>query len=32
MATFRKSQQIVGLNEGGYQDDPRDSGNYYHGQ
>ena len=32
MADFQKAQVIVGLNEGGYQDDPRDSGNYYMGQ
>lgn len=31
MASFSKSQRIVGLNEGGYQNDPRDSGNYYQG-
>lgn len=31
MADFRKAQQIVGISEGGYQDDPRDSGNYYMG-
>lgn len=31
MASFSKSQQIVGINEGGYQNDPRDSGNYYQG-
>ena len=31
MATFEKSQRIVGLNEGGYQIDPRDDGNYYGG-
>ena len=32
MADFKKSQQIVGINEGGYQIDPRDTGNYYKGQ
>lgn len=32
MAEFKKAQQIVGMNEGGYQIDPRDSGNYYEGQ
>lgn len=31
MATFQKSQTIVGINEGGYQCDPRDTGNYYQG-
>lgn len=31
MANFEKAQQIVGINEGGYQSDPRDSGNYYMG-
>lgn len=31
MANFEKSQKIVGINEGGYQDDPRDEGNYYMG-
>lgn len=31
MANFEKSQKIVGINEGGYQDDPRDTGNYYMG-
>lgn len=31
MATFKKAMQIVGINEGGYQADPRDSGNYYQG-
>lgn len=32
MAEFEKAQYIVGLNEGGYQIDPRDSGNYYNGE
>ncbi len=32
MAEFEKTQQIVGINEGGYQIDPRDSGNYYEGK
>ncbi len=32
MANFKKAQQIVGLNEGGYQNDPRDSGNYHNGK
>ncbi len=32
MADFQKAQSIVALNEGGYQDDPKDSGNYYMGQ
>lgn len=32
MASFRKAQKIVGLIEGGYQDDPRDTGNYYQGK
>lgn len=31
MADFKKAQQIVGINEGGYQIDPRDTGNYYKG-
>lgn len=31
MATFEKSQKIVGLNEGGYQNDPDDDGNWYMG-
>lgn len=31
MAEFKKAQAIVGMNEGGYQDDPRDSGNWYKG-
>lgn len=31
MAEFEKAQAIVGLSEGGYQNDPRDSGNYYQG-
>jgi lysozyme family protein len=31
MANFEKSQKIVGLNEGGYQSDPRDEGNYHMG-
>lgn len=31
MAEYRKAQAIVGINEGGYQIDPRDSGNYYKG-
>lgn len=31
MASFSKSQKIVGINEGGYQNDPRDTGNYYNG-
>jgi lysozyme family protein len=32
MASFSKSQKVVGVNEGGYQNDPRDSGNYYQGK
>ncbi len=32
MALFEKSQKIVGLNEGGYQKDPRDKGNWYKGK
>lgn len=32
MADFKKAQLIVGINEGGYQNDPRDSGNYYNGK
>lgn len=32
MATFEKSQKIVGINEGGYQNDPDDDGNWYMGQ
>lgn len=32
MATFEKSQVIVGLNEGGYQNDPQDDGNWYLGE
>ncbi len=32
MADFEKAQVLVGLSEGGYQNDPRDSGNYYQGQ
>lgn len=31
MASFEKSQKIVGINEGGYQRDPDDSGNWYKG-
>lgn len=31
MASFEKSQAIVGLNEGGYQNDPDDDGNWYMG-
>lgn len=31
MATFEKSQKIVGLNEGGFQNDPQDDGNWYMG-
>lgn len=31
MASFEKSQKIVGINEGGYQKDPDDSGNWYKG-
>ncbi len=31
MANFEKSQAIVGLNEGGYQNDPEDDGNWYMG-
>lgn len=31
MAEFEKSQQIVGTSEGGYQNNPQDSGNYYMG-
>lgn len=31
MANFEKSQAIVGLNEGGYQNDPEDDGNWYLG-
>lgn len=31
MANFQKSQLIVGLNEGGYQNDPEDDGNWYMG-
>jgi lysozyme family protein len=31
MASFEKSQKIVGINEGGYQKDPNDSGNWYKG-
>ena len=31
MATFEKSQKIVGINEGGYQNDPQDDGNWYMG-
>ena len=31
MANFGKAQKIVGINEGGYQCDPRDDGNYYNG-
>ncbi|MNJ85719.1 hypothetical protein D3C87_31980 [compost metagenome] len=32
MASFEKSQKIVGLSEGGYQNDPEDDGNWYLGQ
>lgn len=32
MANFAKAQKIVGLNEGGYQNNPSDEGNYYMGQ
>jgi lysozyme family protein len=31
MATFEKSQKIVGISEGGYQNDPVDDGNWYMG-
>lgn len=31
MATFEKSQQFVGLAEGGYGNDPDDDGNWYNG-
>ena len=31
MADFKQAQLIVGINEGGYQNDPRDDGNYYKG-
>ncbi len=31
MANFEKSQAIVGLNEGGYQNNPEDDGNWYMG-
>ena len=31
MAEFKKAQAIVGINEGGCQDDTRDSGNWYKG-
>ncbi len=31
MASFEKSQKIVGINEGGYQRDPDDKGNWYNG-
>lgn len=31
MAQFEKSQKIVGINEGGYQNDPDDDGNWYMG-
>ena len=31
MASFEKSQKIVGISEGGYQRDPDDSGNWYKG-
>lgn len=31
MAAFEKAQALVGLSEGGYQNEPRDSGNYYNG-
>lgn len=32
MAEFEKAQALVGISEGGYQNDPRDSGNYYQGK
>jgi lysozyme family protein len=32
MADFKQAQQIVGINEGGYQNDPKDSGNYFNGK
>lgn len=32
MAVFKEAQQLVGLAEGGYQNDPRDRGNYYQGK
>ena len=32
MASFKRSQKIVGLSEGGYQNDPEDDGNWYLGQ
>ncbi len=31
MANFVKAQKIVGINEGGYQNEPQDEGNYYMG-
>lgn len=31
MADFKNAQRVVGLNEGAYQADPRDSGNFYNG-
>lgn len=31
MAEFKAAQKIVGLNEGGYQNNPLDEGNYYMG-
>lgn len=31
MATFEKAQLIVGKSEGGYQNNPSDTGNYYNG-
>lgn len=31
MTSFKKAQKIVGISEGGYQDNPRDEGNYYKG-
>ena len=32
MAQFEKSQKIVGISEGGYQNDPKDTGNWYMGK
>lgn len=31
MADFKKAQAVVGINEGGFQSDPRDTGNWYKG-
>lgn len=32
MAVFKEAQQLVGIAEGGYQNDPRDKGNFFKGK